>query len=99
MTGPAMNEPQISVLMSAYNAERYVQAAVEGVLNQTCGDFEFIIIDDGSTDRTSSILDTLAARDPRICLRRRPNTGYLKALNEGLTLARGKYIARMDADD
>lgn len=85
--------------MPVYNAERYVREAVESILNQTFRDFEFVIIDDGSTDRSRQILQDYAARDPRVRLTSRPNTGYLRALNEGLGDCQGEYVARMDADD
>ena len=91
--------PALRVLMPAYNAERYVGEAVRSILEQTFADFEFVIIDDGSTDRTGEILAEWAARDSRIRLIRRPNTGYLHALNEGLALCSGELVARMDADD
>jgi glycosyltransferase involved in cell wall biosynthesis len=91
--------PTVSVLMPVYNAERYVAQAVDSILAQTFVDFEFMIIDDGSTDRSLSILQRYAAQDERIRLISRPNTGYVKALNELLSLATGPLIARMDADD
>jgi glycosyltransferase involved in cell wall biosynthesis len=91
--------PLISVLMPVYNAQRYLAKAVASILSQTLGAFEFIIINDGSTDSSLAILKTYAARDPRIRLVSRPNTGYVKALNEALALARGEFVARMDADD
>lgn len=91
--------PLVSVLMPAYNAERYVAEAVESILAQTFTDFEFLIIDDGSTDRTRAILERFAARDDRIRLVSRPNTGHVVALNQMLANARGKLLARMDADD
>lgn len=94
-----MTSPLLSVLMPVYNAERYVAQAVESILNQTFRDFEFLIIDDGSTDRSLSILKRYAAQDARICLVSRSNAGYVSALNEMLGQSRGKYIARMDADD
>lgn len=84
--------------MSVYNGERYLREAVGSILNQTFADFEFIIIDDGSTDGTSAILSSYA--DPRIRLVHNPeNIGLTRSLNKGLTLAQGAYIARMDADD
>ena len=89
----------ISVLMPAYNAGRHVAEAVESILAQTLGDFEFIIIDDGSKDRTLKILRDFEARDPRIRLVSRPNLGLVRTLNEGVRMARGKFVARMDADD
>ena len=92
--------PLVSVLMPVYNGEPYLREAVESILNQTFADFEFIIIDDGSTDSTWQILTTYAAQDPRIVLiRSEENVGLTKSLNKGLALARGKYIARQDADD
>src|SRR5487761_1677094 len=91
--------PRCSVLMPVYNAERYVGHAVESILRQTWHDFEFLIIDDGSTDRSPEMLRAYAERDPRILLVSRANTGYLRALNEGWPLCRGEYVARMDADD
>lgn len=94
-----MAAPLISVLMPAYNAERYVAEAVQSILDQTFTDFEFLIVDDGSTDSTRAILERSAARDARIQLVSRPNTGYLVALNEMIARARGEFLARMDADD
>src|SRR5213082_3006291 len=91
--------PVVSVLMPVYNAQRYLPAAVESILGQTFRDFEFIIIDDGSTDRSGEILRKFAAEDPRIKLISRPNTGYVVALNEALSCASGEFVARMDADD
>jgi glycosyltransferase involved in cell wall biosynthesis len=91
--------PAVSVLMPVYNAEPYLAEAVESILGQSFADFEFLIVDDGSTDRSRAILERYAARDGRIRLISRPNTGYTKALNELLTMARGELLARMDADD
>lgn len=91
--------PAISVLMSAYNSERYVREAVESILNQTFGDFELILIDDGSKDSSPQILTELADRDARIRFISRLNKGLTKTLNEALSLARAPLIARMDADD
>jgi glycosyltransferase involved in cell wall biosynthesis len=91
--------PLVSVVLPAYNAQQFIASAVQSILDQTFTDFEFIIINDGSTDQTPAILHKFADRDSRIRLISRPNTGYVPALNEGLALARGKYIARMDADD
>jgi glycosyltransferase involved in cell wall biosynthesis len=91
--------PTVSVLMPVYNAERYVAEAVESILAQTFTDFEFLIVDDGSADRSREILQQYAQKDARIALTSRPNTGYVVALNEMLAIARGEFIARMDADD
>src|SRR5688572_3125739 len=91
--------PAVSVLMPVYNAERFVAQTVDSILAQTFVDFEFIIIDDGSTDDSPEILKRYERRDPRIRLVSRPNTGYVPALNEGLELVRGEFLARIDADD
>ncbi|BCX12975.1 MAG: fucosyltransferase [Thermosynechococcus sp.] len=91
--------PLVSVLMPVFNAERYVAEAIESILRQSFQDFEFIIIDDGSTDGTLDILKRYAARDSRIRLVSRENRGLVATLNEGIGLARGQWIARMDADD
>jgi glycosyltransferase involved in cell wall biosynthesis len=89
----------ISVLMPVYNAERYVAEAVESILKQTFTDFEFIIINDGSTDRSLQILQHYAKQDSRIRLFSRENCGLVKTLNEGLAMAQAPLLARMDADD
>jgi len=91
--------PTVSVLMPVYNADRYLVQAVESILTQTFTDFEFIILDDGSTDTSLKILQTYAAKDDRIRLISRENRGLVASLNEMIDLAKGKYLARMDADD
>ena len=85
--------------MTVYNAENYLGEAVDSILGQTFADFELIVIDDGSTDTSTSILREYAARDRRIRLTSRPNTGIVRAANEGIAQAMGKYLARMDSDD
>jgi glycosyltransferase involved in cell wall biosynthesis len=89
----------ISVIMPAYNAERYVEEAVRSILDQSFTDFEFLIVDDGSTDGTGAILDQLAREDPRIRVIHRVNGGLVSALNLLVSEARGEFLARMDADD
>lgn len=89
--------PALSVLLPVYNCPRYVGAAIESILSQTFCDFEFLIIDDGSTDETSSVLKQYS--DPRIRHIRQENKGLAGTLNAGIGLARGKYIARQDQDD
>jgi glycosyltransferase involved in cell wall biosynthesis len=89
--------PTLSVCMPVYNAEQYVREATESILQQTFTDFEFIIIDDGSTDDSTRILEDFARKDARVRLVSRPNTGYTIALNEALALARAPYTARMEA--
>jgi glycosyltransferase involved in cell wall biosynthesis len=92
-----MNEPRVSVVMSVFNDERYILDAVESILNQTFRDFEFVIINDGSNDKTGEILSSF--QDERIRLFDQANQGLTPSLNRGLALARGAYIARMDGDD
>lgn len=94
-----MSSPSISVLLPVHNAARYLRAAVAGILAQTHRDLELIAVDDGSTDASGRILEACAAADPRVRLISRPNTGIVGALNDGLAVARGEFIARMDADD
>ena len=91
--------PSISVLMPVYNAERYLGEAIESVLGQGFGDFEFLIVDDGSTDGSLAAIRRYTAGDPRVRLTSRANTGHIVALNEMLAAARGEFVARMDADD
>jgi glycosyltransferase involved in cell wall biosynthesis len=92
--------PQVSVIMSVYNGSLYLREAIDSILNQTFKDFEFIIINDCSTDRTESILLDYASRDDRIVLiNNEQNLGLTRSLNKGLAIATGEYIARQDADD
>jgi glycosyltransferase involved in cell wall biosynthesis len=91
--------PSISVVMAVYNGERYLAAAVESILAQAHRDFEFVIVNDGSTDRSGTMLRDYAARDPRVRLIARENKGLTKSLNEAISLAQGEFVARMDADD
>ncbi|WP_150464416.1 glycosyltransferase family 2 protein [Francisella sp. XLW-1] len=93
------NAPIISVVMPVYNAEKYISDAIESILNQTFIDFEFIIINDGSSDRSLEVIEEYKKIDSRIIVVSRENKGIVYSLNEGIALSRGKYIARMDADD
>jgi glycosyltransferase involved in cell wall biosynthesis len=85
--------------MPVYNAEPYLEDAVESILTQTFRDFEFLIFDDGSTDRSLEMLKRYAAEDCRVRLHERAHGGHIQLMNEGLAVARGRYIARQDADD
>jgi glycosyltransferase involved in cell wall biosynthesis len=90
----------ISVIMSVYNAEKYLDKAIESILTQTYDDFEFVIIDDKSTDNSADIISSYADQDNRIrYFKNKNNRGLTYSLNKALKLAKGKYIARMDADD
>ncbi len=92
--------PEISVVVPVYNGERFLDETINAVLNQTFGNFEFIIINDKSTDNSLKIINKYAKKDKRIIvLNNRKNRGAVYARNSGLKIARGKYIAALDADD
>jgi glycosyltransferase involved in cell wall biosynthesis len=92
--------PQISVIMPVYNSQEYLHEAVTSILAQTFTDFELIAVDDGSTDGSGTILESFRQSDARVIVQRHSqNRGVAAARNTGLALARGKYIACMDADD
>ena len=95
-----MSAPLITVLVTARDAQPYIAESLDSVRAQTVGDFELIVVDDGSRDKTPSIVERYAADDPRIALVRRESSGgpYVAA-NEGLRHASGRYLARLDADD
>ncbi|MBU5612542.1 glycosyltransferase family 2 protein [Geomonas azotofigens] len=91
-------EPRVTVLMPVFNGAAFVTEAVESILGQSYPDFELLVIDDGSTDKSAAIV--LSYDDPRIRLvKNGHNLGLIASLNRGLDLARGEYVARMDADD
>ncbi len=89
--------PLVSVVLPVYNGEMYIAQAVDSILNQTFKDFELIVINDGSTDKTAEILNKYT--DPRLQIITQENKGLVAALNRGIEAARGTYIARQDADD
>jgi glycosyltransferase involved in cell wall biosynthesis len=90
--------PLVSVVMAVYNGQTYLNEAIESILNQTFIDFEFIIINDGSSDNSLAIINSYT--DKRvICIDNFDNMGLIYSLNKGIEIANGKYIARMDADD
>ena len=90
--------PKISVIMSVYNGEKYLREAIESILAQTFTDFEFVIVNDGSTDNSLEIIQSYD--DERIkIINNEKNIGLTKSLNKALKVARGEYIARQDADD
>jgi glycosyltransferase involved in cell wall biosynthesis len=92
-------QPLTTVLMPVYNGELFVRDAIASILHQTYREFELLIIDDGSTDGTPNILSDHQQRDSRIVVHRQDNQGLIATLNRGLSIARGTFIARMDADD
>ena len=91
-----IKQPAISVCMPVYNASSYLKECIDSILAQTFEDFELLIVDDGSTDDSCTIIESYA--DYRIRLIRNKH-GFIHTLNTLLSEARGKYIARMDADD
>ena len=93
-----MNVPAVSVILPAYNCEKYIAKAIDSVLHQTFTDFELIIINDGSTDQTEKVVKSFS--DPRILYQpNNTNKGLVFTLNKGIDIAKGRYIARMDGDD
>lgn len=92
--------PKVTVLMPVYNGQKYLRKAIESISNQTFKDFEFLIINDGSVDKSEDIIKEYQKKDSRIIYNKNEkNLGLIKTLNSGLVMARGEYIIRMDADD
>lgn len=90
--------PKLSIILPAYNAEKYIAETIESVLNQEYTDFELLILDDGSKDKTAEIIKTFD--DTRIrYIKNEKNLGLIQTLNKGISLAKGMYIGRIDADD
>ena len=95
-----MSRPTVTVLMTVFNAGRFLDAAIRSITTQAFRDFEFLIVDDSSTDESIEVAEAWAGKDPRIrVVRNEANKGQTPCLNQGLRLARGKWIARQDADD
>jgi len=91
--------PSVTVVIPAYNAERFIVQALDSVCAQTYGDFEIIVVDDGSTDDTKGVAEAYARRDSRVKVLQQPNQGVGAARNAAIQIARGKYVAPLDADD
>ena len=94
-----MVNPAISVVMPVYNSERFLTASIGSILGQQFTDFELVIVDDGSTDRSGTLIRRFAGSDRRIVVLSQDNQGTLAARNKGLAAARGRYVAIMDSDD
>src|SRR5713226_5999783 len=94
-----MGLPTVSVVIAVYNGDRHLRAAVDSILSQTFEDFELLIIDDGSTDRTPQILREVALLDARVKPHRQEHAGVVTAFNLGAALARAEYLAWLGADD
>lgn len=100
LTGAADKQPLVSVIMPAYNAEKYIGEAIASVCAQTYENWELLILDDGSADRTVEIAQAYAQRDARIRVLRNPqNMGVARTRNRGFDLAQGEWIALLDSDD
>jgi len=93
------SNPMISLVMPVYNGEKFLKEAIDSILNQTYKDFEFLIVYDESTDGTLSIIQEFQEKDTRVILINGDKEGISGALNKGIKKSRGKYIARLDADD
>jgi glycosyltransferase involved in cell wall biosynthesis len=89
----------VSVVLPVWNGDAFLGQAIESILRQTLQSFELIVVDDGSTDRTAAIAEGFASADHRVCVLRRRHEGLSASLNAGVAVARGEYVARMDADD
>lgn len=99
MERPANYMPIVSIIMPCYNASSYLREAIESLQSQSYSDWELLIVDDGSTDRSQSIAQEYTAKDARVHLVVQPNSGACRARNNGIEQAKGKYIKFLDADD
>src|SRR5438034_11184861 len=95
-----MNHPLVSIVMATYNDSRYLKGAIDSVLKQTFRDWEFIILNDASTDETDKIISSYVEKDSRfVYINNAKNAGLTKNLNKGIDIAQGEFIARIDSDD
>ncbi|MBO4343402.1 MAG: glycosyltransferase family 2 protein [Clostridia bacterium] len=94
-----MQTPEISVIVPVYRAENYIKDCVDSVLGQTFADFELILVDDGSPDRSGEIIDALSQKDARIKVVHKENGGPVSARKAGIKLASGRYVMNLDSDD
>ena len=94
-----MSDVKISIIMPVYKVEEYVGKAIESILSQTFTDYEFLIVDDGTPDRSGEICDAYAAKDSRIQVIHKENGGAPSARNTAIDMAKGKYVYFLDSDD
>ena len=94
-----MNNPAISIIIPVYNAEKYLRRCIDSVLSQSFTDFELILVDDGSKDKSPQICDEYASQDTRVRVIHKANGGVSAARNDGLDIAKGEYITFIDSDD
>ncbi len=96
---PRADHPKVSVLVPIFNVEKYLKECLDSIVNQTLPELEVICINDGSTDNSGDIIDTYAAKDPRIVVIHKENSGYGDSMNKGLELATGEYVGIVESDD
>ena len=94
-----MGQKKISVIVPAYNMEKYIERCLDSLIGQTYHNLEIIVVDDGSNDQTGILCDRYAKKDPRILVVHQENQGVSQARNVGLSRATGDYIGFMDSDD
>ena len=94
-----MGKVFFSIIVPCYNVEKYIEKTIKSILTQTFDDFELILVNDGSTDKTKNILDEYFQKDKRINVINKKNSGVSEARNEGIKIAVGKYIYFLDGDD
>ena len=94
-----MDNPFFSIIIPVYKTEKYLRECLDSILRQTCGEFEAIVVDDGSPDGCPEICDSYAAQDSRITVIHKENEGVVKARNMALELVKGKYLVFVDSDD
>lgn len=94
-----MTKPKVSMILSAYNEERFIDKAICSLTNQSLKDIEIIIINDGSTDKTPEIIEKYAEEDPRITVINQSNIGLGASRNKGMAIAQGEYVGFLDGDD
>lgn len=99
MLGGFLRSPSVSVIVPVYNAEKYLPQCIDSIVNQTIGDIEVLLINDGSSDSSGEILAQYASKDERIKVIEQPNKGAGAARNIGLAMAEGKYLSFLDSDD
>ena len=91
--------PQVSIIVPVYKAEKYLHSCIDSILNQTFQDFEILLVDDGSPDRSGAICEEYGAKDSRITVIHQENQGQAAARNHAMKLARGEWICFVDSDD
>lgn len=97
--GGGQMEPEVSIIVPVYNAEKYLERCIESILGQEFREFELLLIDDGSTDGSGQICDRAAGKDPRVVVIHKENSGVSDARNTGISRARGTYLQFVDSDD